>query len=99
LALVQTYNLERAADVPQAVPLMEVPKVSGVIPSKFVSGDQSVRQTRSLHKTAYIAVAAAEMNIELTMTAQSCSTRMKAKVERLVNIVQIASDFLLPKRV
>jgi hypothetical protein len=52
-----------------------------------------------LHNTAYIAVAAAEINIELTMTAQSCSTRMKAKVDKLVNIVQIASDFLLPKRV
>ena len=52
-----------------------------------------------LHNTAYIAVAAAEMNIELTMTAQSCSTRMKAKVEREVRIVQMASDFLLPKRV
>jgi hypothetical protein len=46
-----------------------------------------------------MAVAAAEMNIELTMTAQSCSTRIKANVERLVRVVQIASDFRLPKRV
>jgi hypothetical protein len=28
-----TYNLDKAAEVPQAVPLMEVPNVSGVIPS------------------------------------------------------------------
>lgn len=46
-----------------------------------------------------MAVAAAEMNMELTMTAQSCSTLIKAKVETLVNIVQIDRDFRLPKRV
>jgi hypothetical protein len=94
-----TYNLDKAADVPHAVPLIDVPNVSGVIPSVLVSGIPGPQDRLDSHKTAYMAVAAAEMNIELTITAQSCSTRMKAKVDRLVKIVQIARDFLLPRRV
>jgi hypothetical protein len=31
-----THSLDSAADVPQAVPLMDVPNVSGVIPSDLV---------------------------------------------------------------
>jgi hypothetical protein len=46
-----------------------------------------------------MAVAAAEMNIELTMTAQSCSTLMNANVDTLVSIVQIDNDLRLPRRV
>jgi hypothetical protein len=32
-----THNLDKAAEVPQAVPLIEVPNVSGVMPSGRVS--------------------------------------------------------------
>lgn len=46
-----------------------------------------------------MAVAAAEMIIELTITAQSSSTRMKANVAKLVRIVQIARDFRRPSLV
>ena len=78
---------------------MEVPNVSGVIPSSESVWITVGSIDLDLQRTAYMAVAAAEMNIELTMTAQSCSTRIKANVDRLVSIVQIASDFRLPKRV
>jgi len=37
-----TYNLLRAAEVPHAVPLILVPKVSGVIPSDMVLADPVV---------------------------------------------------------
>jgi hypothetical protein len=43
-----------------------------------------------------MAVADAEMIIELTTTAQSCETLMNAKVERAVAVVQMASDLRLP---
>lgn len=46
-----------------------------------------------------MAVAAAEMIIELTITAQSSSTRMKANVAMLVKIVQIARDLRRPSLV
>ena len=46
-----------------------------------------------------MAVAAAEMVIELTITAQSSLTLMNANVEILVRIVQIAKDFRRPSRV
>jgi hypothetical protein len=46
-----------------------------------------------------MAVAAAEMTMELTITAQSFSTRMKANVEILVRIVQMAKDFRRPSLV
>jgi len=66
---VSTHNLLRAAEVPHAVPLIFVPKVSGVIPSIIsVDPDEPVANS---HSTAYIAVADAEMIIELTTTAQS----------------------------
>jgi hypothetical protein len=46
-----------------------------------------------------MAVAAAEMIIELMMTAQFAWTRMKAKVESAVAKVQIARDLRRPSRV
>lgn len=46
-----------------------------------------------------MAVAAAEMIMELTITAQFCSTRMKANVDREVRMVQIANDFRRPSLV
>lgn len=46
-----------------------------------------------------MAVAAAEMVIELTMTAQSASTVMNANVDMLVRMVQIAKDLRRPSRV
>lgn len=52
-----------------------------------------------LHNTAYIAVAAIEINIELTTTAVSLLTRIKMNVETPVASVQMASDFRLPRRV
>ena len=51
------------------------------------------------HKTAYIAVADAEMIIELTTTAQSCETLINAKVDNAVAVVQIANDLRLPSLV
>jgi hypothetical protein len=35
-----TYNRLRAADVPHAVPLMEIPKISGVMPSRSTAWAQ-----------------------------------------------------------
>ena len=51
------------------------------------------------HKTAYIAVADAEMIMELTTTAQSSETLMNAKVDNAVAVVHIAKDFRRPSRV
>ena len=46
-----------------------------------------------------MAVAAPEMIIELTMTAQLARTRMKANVDSAVAMVQIASDLRRPSDV
>jgi hypothetical protein len=51
------------------------------------------------HNTAYMAVAAAEMIIELTITAKVDLTRMNAKVDKAVATVQIARERRLPSLV
>lgn len=60
--------------------------------------DPSVSPT-GLHKTAYMAVAAVEMSIELRITARFEWTLMNTKVDRPVASVMIAKDFRLPRRV
>lgn len=97
----RTYSRLRAADVPHAVPLIEVPKVSGVIPStsRLYQPMFYAEHPLNSQRTAYIAVAAAEITIELMTTAHFCSTRMNAKVERPVHNVHIARDFRRPSRV
>lgn len=97
----RTYSRLRAADVPHAVPLIEVPKVSGVIPSasRLYQPMFYAEHPLNSQRTAYIAVAAAEITIELMTTAHFCSTRMNAKVERPVHSVHIARDFRRPSRV
>jgi hypothetical protein len=41
-----THNLDRAAEVPQAVPLIDVPNVSGVMPSGRISAGLITTWTR-----------------------------------------------------
>lgn len=74
-------------------------RVSCRLPSGQLSFSQDEQCPGHAHSTAYMAVAAAEMIIELTMTAQSASTRMKANVARLVRTVQMASDLRRPNLV
>lgn len=57
------------------------------------------QQNFHLHKTAYIAVAAAEMIMELTITAQFAFTRINANVDNAVAMVHIAKDFRRPRLV
>jgi hypothetical protein len=94
-----TDSLLNAAEVPHAVPRIDVPNVSGVIPSGKVSQAPGLVKAVYSQSTAYMAVAAAEMIIELTTTAQSAETLIKANVEMAVAAVQIANDFRRPNRV
>lgn len=57
------------------------------------------KQTVNSQSTAYIAVAAVLMIIELIMTAILLDTARKAKVATPVATVQIANDFLRPRLV
>ena len=54
---------------------------------------------RDSHSTAYMAVAAVLINIELMVTARLLDTAKKANVANPVAIVQIASDFRRPRLV
>lgn len=67
-------NREIAADVPDAVPRISMSKVSGVMP----------------YSTAYIAVPAALIIIELTVAAQPEETTMKANIAIAVRTVKSA---------
>lgn len=50
-------------------------------------------------RTAYMAVAAMEMTIELMIMATSSRTRINANVDNPVAAVQMARDFRRPRRV
>jgi hypothetical protein len=104
---VSTYKRLKAAEVPHAVPLIAMPKTSGVMPSgervesRKIDIRQPAFQDRSrqcldLHRTAYMAVPARLISIELTRTAHSATTAVKANIARAVASVNIARLRLLP---
>jgi hypothetical protein len=103
-----TYKRLEAAEVPHAVPLIAMPKTSGVIPSGESVKSRKIaicqpacqdrsRQCLDLHRTAYMAVPARLISIELTRTAQSATTAVKANIARAVASVNIARLLLLPR--
>jgi hypothetical protein len=105
---VSTYKRLKAAEVPHAVPLIAMPKTSGVMPSgeRVVSRKIDIRQPAlqnrrmpclDSHSTAYMAVPARLISIELTRTAHSATTAVKANIARAVASVNIARLRLLPR--
>jgi hypothetical protein len=105
---VWTNKRLKAAEVPHAVPLIAMPKTSGVMPSgervesRNIDIRQPALQNRWMRRldsqsTAYMAVPARLISIELTRTAHSATTAVKANIARAVASVNIARLLLLPR--